>query len=131
MSKALLIPAVAMALVAMFTILLFLLKSPIQTLIIMSLIPMGVIGAVLGHAIIGIPVSILSFLGIVALAGIIINDSVVLVDRYNKMIARGTEVGEALYESAMSRFAPRSSFFFLANSDFADGSSNRRRAFFQ
>jgi multidrug efflux pump subunit AcrB len=95
-----------LALVVMFTILLFLLKSPIQTLIIMGLIPMGVIGAVFGHAIIGIPVSILSFLGIVALAGIIINDSVVLVDRYNKMIARGKEVGDALFEAAMSRFRP-------------------------
>jgi multidrug efflux pump subunit AcrB len=95
-----------LALVAMFTILLFLLKSPIQTLIILGLIPMGVIGAVIGHFIVGIPVSILSFLGIVALAGIIVNDSVVLVDRYNKMIAKGKEVGEALYEAAMSRFRP-------------------------
>jgi multidrug efflux pump subunit AcrB len=95
-----------LALVVMFTILLFLLKSPIQTLLIMGLIPAGVIGAVFGHFVIGIPVSILSFLGIVALAGIIVNDSVVLVDRYNKMIARGVEVGEALYEAAMSRFRP-------------------------
>ncbi|UCC74665.1 MAG: efflux RND transporter permease subunit [Gemmatimonadota bacterium] len=95
-----------LALVAMFTILLFLLKSYIQTLLIMGLIPMGIIGAVIGHFIIGIPVSILSFLGIVALAGIIVNDSVVLVDRYNKMIARGVDVGQALYEAAMSRFRP-------------------------
>ncbi len=96
----------ALALIVMFTILLFLLKSPIQTMIIMGLIPLGVIGAVLGHFIVGIPVSILSFLGIVALAGIIINDSVVLVDRYNKLIAKGEEVGEALYEAAMTRFRP-------------------------
>ncbi len=95
-----------LAFVAMFTILLFLLKSPIQTLIILGLIPLGVIGAVIGHFIVGIPVSILSFLGIVALAGIIINDSVVLVDRYNKMIAKGKDVGESLYEAAMSRFRP-------------------------
>ncbi|UCF20305.1 MAG: efflux RND transporter permease subunit [Gemmatimonadota bacterium] len=94
------------ALVVMFTILLFLLKSYLQTLLIMGLIPLGLIGAVIGHFIVGIPVSILSFLGIVALAGIIINDSVVLVDRYNKMISRGKEVGEALYEAAMSRFRP-------------------------
>jgi multidrug efflux pump subunit AcrB len=96
----------ALALVVMFTILLFLLKSYIQTLLIMGLIPLGIIGAVIGHFIVGIPVSILSFLGIVALAGIIVNDSVVLVDRYNKMIARGVDVGEALYESALSRFRP-------------------------
>ncbi len=96
----------SLALIVMFTILLFLLKSPIQTLIIMGLIPMGVIGAVLGHFIVGIPVSILSFLGIVALAGIIINDSVVLIDRYNKLIATGKDVGEALYEATMTRFRP-------------------------
>jgi multidrug efflux pump subunit AcrB len=95
-----------LALVVMFTILLFLLKSPTQTLLIMGLIPMGVIGAVFGHFVTGIPVSILSFLGIVALAGIIINDSVVLVDRYNKFIASGKDVGKALHEAAMSRFRP-------------------------
>ena len=55
----------------------------------MSLIPLGIIGAVIGHYIIGIPISILSFLGIVALAGIIINDSVVLVDRYNNLLREG------------------------------------------
>lgn len=95
-----------LALVVMFTILLFLLKSPAQTLLILTLIPLGVIGAVIGHYVISIPVSILSFLGIVALAGIIINDSVVLVDRYNKRIADGKAVGAALYEAAMSRFRP-------------------------
>ncbi len=95
-----------LALVVMFTILLFLLKSYLQTLLVMGLIPLGVIGAVIGHFIIGIPVSILSFLGIVALAGIIINDSVVLVDRYNKLIRRGVEVSQALYEAGMTRFRP-------------------------
>ncbi len=98
--------SMTLAMVGMFTILVFLLKSYIQTLLVMGLIPLGVIGAVIGHYIIGIPVSILSFLGIVALAGIIINDSVVLVDRYNKLIAQGMEVGEALYEAARSRFRP-------------------------
>jgi multidrug efflux pump subunit AcrB len=95
-----------LALIVMFTILLFLLKSPTQTLLIMGLIPMGVIGAVIGHYIVGIPVSILSFLGIVALAGIIINDSVVLIDRYNNLIKKGSDVYDALYEASLSRFRP-------------------------
>ena len=72
----------------------------------MSLIPLGVIGAVMGHYIIGIPVSILSFLGLVALAGIIINDSVVLVDKYNNLLKSGMDVPEALLEASMSRFRP-------------------------
>ncbi len=98
--------SMTIALVVMFTILMFLMKSYAQTLLVMGLIPLGIIGAVMGHYIIGIPLSILSFLGIVALAGIIINDSVVLVDRYNKLIRKGKDVGEALYEAAMSRFRP-------------------------
>ena len=73
---------------------------------IMSLIPLGVIGAVMGHYIIGIPVSILSFLGLVALAGIIINDSVVLVDKYNNLLISGMNVQDALLEAGMARFRP-------------------------
>lgn len=98
--------SMTIAIIIMFTILMFLLKSYLQTLLIMSLIPLGIIGAVIGHYIVGIPVSILSFLGIVALAGIIINDSVVLVDKYNRLIAEGNDVGEALFEAGISRFRP-------------------------
>ncbi|MCP5061516.1 MAG: efflux RND transporter permease subunit [Ignavibacteriae bacterium] len=98
--------SMTIALVVMFTILMFLMKSYLQTILIMSLIPLGVIGAVIGHYIIGIPISILSFLGIVALAGIIINDSVVLVDRYNNLLNDGKDVADALYEASISRFRP-------------------------
>jgi len=98
--------SITIALVIMFTILMFLLKSYLQTLLIMSLIPLGIIGAVLGHYIIGIPVSILSFLGLVALAGIIINDSVVLVDKYNNLLKTGVDVPNALLETGMTRFRP-------------------------
>jgi len=94
------------ALLIMFTILMFLMKSYLQTILIMSLIPLGIIGAVFGHYIIGIPVSILSFLGIVALAGIIVNDSVVLVDKYNNLIKDGKSVRDALYEAGITRFRP-------------------------
>jgi multidrug efflux pump subunit AcrB len=94
------------ALFVMFTILMFLLKSYFQTLIIMSLIIIGLIGAILGHFIMGIPVSILSFLGIVALAGIIVNDSVVLVHKYNNLLKAGMDVKDALLEAGLSRFRP-------------------------
>jgi multidrug efflux pump subunit AcrB len=94
------------AILVMFTILMFLFKSYLQTLLIMSLIPLGIIGAVIGHWFVGIPVSILSFLGIVALAGIIINDSVVFVDKYNRLVREGVDVGEALFEAGITRFRP-------------------------
>lgn len=98
--------SMVIALVIMFTILMFLLKSYLQTILIVSLIPLGIVGAVIGHFIMGIPVSILSFLGIVALAGIIINDSVVLVDKYNRLIGEGLQVREALMEAGRTRFRP-------------------------
>lgn len=98
--------SMTIGLIIMFTILMFLLKSYMQTALIMSLIPLGIIGAVIGHMIIGIPVSILSFLGIVALAGIIINDSVVLVHKFNSHIMEGMPVKEALYEAGTARFRP-------------------------
>ncbi len=98
--------SMTIALLIVFTILMFLLKSYVQTLLIMGLIPLGLVGAIIGHYIMGIPISILSFLGIVALAGIIINDSVVLIDKYNRLIAEGVDVFDALYESTISRFRP-------------------------
>lgn len=98
--------SMGIALLVMFTILMFLLKSYWQTIVIMSLIPLGVIGSVIGHYFLGIPINILSFLGIVALAGIIVNDSVVLVDKYNRLIAEGIDVKDALFEAGLSRFRP-------------------------
>ncbi len=70
------------ALLFMFTILVFQMKSYGQALTVLGLIPLGVIGATIGHAVVGIPMSFISFLGCIALAGIIVNDSVVLIDTY-------------------------------------------------
>ena len=94
------------AMIVIFTILVFLLKSYILSGIILTLIPLGLIGAVFGHYIMGIPVSILSFLGIVALAGIIINDSVILLDKFNKFIKEGKKVSDSIFEAGMARFRP-------------------------
>lgn len=98
--------SMSIALLVMFTILMFLMKSYMQTLLIMSLIPLGIIGSVLGHYIMGFPISILSFLGIVALAGIIINNSVVMVDRFNKIVKKYDNIADALYEAGKTRFRP-------------------------
>jgi len=65
------------------------------------------VGAVAGHAIMGLPVSFLSFLGIIALGGIIVNDSVVLIDRYNNLKMLGTMSNmEAVYTAGIQRFRP-------------------------
>ncbi len=80
------------------------LKSYTQPLMIMSVIPFGVIGAVIGHMLLGIPVSLLSMFGLIALAGVVVNDSLVLVDFVNRRAAAGVPRGEAAREAAKARF---------------------------
>ena len=93
------------ALLFMFTILVFQMKSYGQALTVLALIPLGVIGATIGHAIIGIPMSFISFLGCIALAGIIVNDSVVMIDTYNRMLqAAPDRPREAVIDAATQRF---------------------------
>lgn len=80
------------------------LKSYVQPLVIMSVIPFGIIGALLGHFIMGIPVSILSVFGILALSGVVVNDSLVLVCRINDLREEGVPLRESLMQSGMTRF---------------------------
>jgi multidrug efflux pump subunit AcrB len=72
----------------------------------MIVIPFGLIGAVGGHIILGQSLSILSILGFVALAGVVVNDSLVLVDFINQERKRGVPLREAIIESGTARFRP-------------------------
>ena len=80
------------------------LKSYGQPLLIMSAIPFGVVGALLGHLFLGKEVNILSIIGMVGLIGIVVNDSLVLVDYINHRIAEGTQWREAVMQAGMRRF---------------------------
>ena len=80
------------------------LKSYAQPLIIMSVIPFGTIGALLGHLILGIPVSMTSYFGIIALAGVVVNDSLILVDFVNRERQRGIALKTAVIQAARMRF---------------------------
>lgn len=82
------------------------LRSYIQPLIIMSVIPFGLIGAVIGHLVLGMPISILSLFGIMALAGVVVNDSLILVDYVNKAREEGMSLHEAVLEAGCTRFRP-------------------------
>jgi multidrug efflux pump subunit AcrB len=82
------------------------LRSYIQPLAILVAIPLGVAGAVLGHFILGFALSFISIFGIVALAGVAVNASVVLVDLYNQYRAEGRSPIEAAADSAARRFRP-------------------------
>lgn len=95
-----------LALFLIYTLMAIPLKSYLQPLLIMSVIPFGVVGAVIGHMILGIPVSMLSMFGIVALAGVVVNDSLILVDFVNRYRRAGEARVEAAIQAARRRFRP-------------------------
>jgi multidrug efflux pump subunit AcrB len=80
------------------------LRSYSQPMIIMSVIPFGTIGALAGHMILGIPVSMTSYFGIIALAGVVVNDSLILVDFVNRERDAGTALEQAVKNAARARF---------------------------
>lgn len=80
------------------------LKSYLEPLLIMSVIPFGVTGAFLGHLILGMDLSILSAIGIIGLIGVVVNDSLVMVDFINHYIEEGHDWKTAVLEAGPSRF---------------------------
>ena len=80
------------------------LKSYVQPLIIMSVIPFGVVGAVFGHWLLDVALSSVSMLGIVALSGVVVNDSLIMVDFVNKSKAQGLDAVQAAIQSGAARF---------------------------
>ncbi len=94
------------ALVLIFSLLALQFKSYFQPIIIMAAIPFGMVGAVLGHLLLGYNLSIISVLGIVALTGIVVNDSLILVDFINRFREKGSTLREAVLESGIRRFRP-------------------------
>ncbi|WP_394193158.1 efflux RND transporter permease subunit [Pseudoalteromonas atlantica] len=81
-------------------------KSYLQPLVVMSIIPFGMIGAVIGHWIMGMELTIMSLLGMLALIGVVVNDSLVLVDFINKKRNEGLELMEAVKTAGVARFRP-------------------------
>jgi len=75
-------------------------------MIIMISIPFGIVGAVLGHLIMGFTLSIMSMFGIVALAGVVVNDSLILIDCANQSARKGLAPYEAMMEAGIRRFRP-------------------------
>ncbi len=92
--------------IIMFIILTLHFNSVSSSILIMLVIPAGVGGAILGHGLIGIPVSILSAFGMIALTGVLINDAIVFLDRYNGLLLEGNDVKTAAIGAAESRFRP-------------------------
>ena len=72
----------------------------------MSVIPFGVVGAAIGHLLLGYDLSMYSIIGLVALSGIVVNSSLVLVDHVNTLRASGVRLAEAAREASISRVRP-------------------------
>ena len=93
-----------LAMIAIYTLLAIPLKSYIQPVIIMTAIPFGIVGAILGHWWNDLTISILSLNGILALSGVVVNDSLLLVSRFNELIKeQGKSVHDAIVEACSGR----------------------------
>ena len=93
-----------LALFGIYALMAIPLKSYLQPLIIMGVIPFGMIGAMIGHLIVGIDFSALSLCGIVALAGVVVNDSIIMVDFVNKSVEDGEAIAKAAIKAGTERF---------------------------
>ena len=94
------------ALLGIYVLMAIPLKSYLQPLMIMTVIPFGLIGAVIGHWIVGIPMNAISLLGFFALAGVVVNDSLILVHYINRRVAEGVPTIAAAVEAGTVRFRP-------------------------
>ncbi|MCD9477409.1 acriflavin resistance protein [Photobacterium phosphoreum] len=103
-TKGSLIRDAVLALVAIFALMAIPLRSYSQPLIIMSVIPFGIIGAIAGHYFADISLNLLSVFGILALSGVVVNDSLVLVVFINRALAQGVPLYEAVTEAGCRRF---------------------------
>lgn len=101
-----LIKGFLLALMGIYALLALAFRSFIQPALIMIAIPFGLIGALLGHGLLGLTLSIVSLFGVVALAGVVINDSLVLVSTINRYWQEGRPVRDAVVDGTVRRFRP-------------------------
>jgi len=95
-----------LAMMGIFLLLASQFRSYIQPVIIMMAIPFGLIGAVMGHLVMGMEFTIVSIFGIVALSGIVVNDALILIDFINRAVRDGMDIDQAVVESGRARFRP-------------------------
>ncbi|MEM8549966.1 MAG: efflux RND transporter permease subunit, partial [Verrucomicrobiota bacterium] len=111
-SNATLLSSTVLVLFVVYALLAIPFKSYLQPFIVMVVIPYGLCGAVAGHIFLGMfreggmPISRLSMFGMLALAGVVVNDSLVLVDYINRQRARGVSLKDAVWEAGAARFRP-------------------------
>ena len=92
------------SLILMYGLLAVPLKSYLQPVLIMSVIPFGFVGAALGHMLLGVTMNMLSIIGIMALAGVVVNDSLIMVDFANRQLADGLTPNNSIIAAGKKRF---------------------------
>ena len=105
-TQASMLGGIALVIFIIYALLAIPFRSYLQPFIVMAVVPFGVGGAILGHLITFQTVSILSMLGIIALTGVVVNDSLVLVDYINRKRSEGMDLMDAVRESGVVRFRP-------------------------
>ena len=98
--------ALGAVLMAIYILLAIPFKSYLQPIIVMSIIPFGIIGAIMGHFIMGSNLTLLSLMGMLALTGVVVNDSLVLVDYINQRRQKTNDLMEAVLTAGAARFRP-------------------------
>jgi len=101
-----LIASFIVALMGIYALLAVPFRSYVQPLIVMAAIPLGIVGAAIGHLLMGYSLSINSMMGVVALSGVVINDSLVMIDFANRRRREGQPAVQAIMQAGMRRFRP-------------------------
>ena len=93
------------AMLIIYALLAMAFSNYIQPLIVMTAIPFGIVGAVLGHILLGYDLSLVSLMGVIALSGVVVNDSLIMIDYANKK-REDLSIYEAIHEAGLRRFRP-------------------------
>ncbi|WP_421806218.1 efflux RND transporter permease subunit [Flagellimonas sp.] len=96
----------AIAMLLIYALLAIAFSSYVQPLIVMTAIPFGIVGAVIGHILLGYDLSLVSLMGVIALSGVVVNDSLIMIDYANKRRKEGDPIYKSIHEAGLRRFRP-------------------------
>jgi multidrug efflux pump subunit AcrB len=96
----------ALAMLLIYALMAIPFRSYFQPLLVLTAVPFGIMGAIFGHLILNWEISVFSLLGVIACAGVVVNDNLVLIDRINQLRASGHSAMEALLQGGEDRFRP-------------------------
>ncbi|WP_375324166.1 efflux RND transporter permease subunit [Flagellimonas sp. GZD32] len=96
----------AIAMLLIYALLAIAFGSYVQPLIVMTAIPFGIVGAVIGHILLGYDLSLVSLMGVIALSGVVVNDSLIMIDYANKRRLKGDPIYKSIHEAGLRRFRP-------------------------